>query len=83
LNDILDFSRVEAGKLTLAPHPLSLDKLLRDIGVILSANVGAKDVEVLFDIAPDLPDWISADSLRLQQILINLAGNAIKFTERG
>lgn len=83
LNDILDFSRVEAGKLTLDPHPLSLDKLLRDIGVILSANVGAKDVEVVFDIAPELPDTIIADSLRLQQILINLAGNAIKFTERG
>ncbi|OLZ79735.1 hypothetical protein BS642_11000 [Chromobacterium violaceum] len=83
LNDILDFSRVEVGKLTLAPHPFSIDKLLRDVGVIMSANVGDKDVEVLFDIAPELPDWISADSLRLQQILINLSGNAIKFTERG
>ncbi|WP_434655345.1 response regulator [Chromobacterium violaceum] len=83
LNDILDFSRVEVGKLTLAPHPFSTDKLLRDVGVIMSANVGDKDVEVLFDIDPELPDWISADSLRLQQILINLSGNAIKFTERG
>ncbi|AXE34234.1 response regulator [Chromobacterium phragmitis] len=83
LNDILDFSRVEAGKLTLAPHPFSVDKLLRDVGVIMSANVGEKDVEVLFDIDPELPDWITADSLRLQQILINLSGNALKFTERG
>ncbi|ERE04293.1 PAS domain S-box protein [Pseudogulbenkiania ferrooxidans] len=83
LNDILDFSRVEVGKLTLAPHPFSVDKLLRDVGVIMSANVGDKDVEVLFDIDPELPDWISADALRLQQILINLSGNAIKFTERG
>ncbi|UTH72602.1 PAS domain S-box protein [Chromobacterium sp. IIBBL 290-4] len=83
LNDILDFSRVEAGKLTLDPHAFSLDKLLRDIGVILSANVGNKEVEVLFDIDSELPDRIVADSLRLQQILINLSGNAIKFTERG
>ncbi|OBU88319.1 response regulator [Chromobacterium subtsugae] len=83
LNDILDFSRVEAGKLTLDPHPFSIDKLLRDIGVILSANVGDKDVEILFDIDPALPDEIVADALRLQQILINLSGNAIKFTERG
>ncbi|QEL56219.1 response regulator [Chromobacterium paludis] len=83
LNDILDFSRVEAGKLTLDPHPLSLDKLLRDVGVILSANVGAKDVEILFELDPALPDAIVADSLRLQQILINLSGNAIKFTDKG
>ncbi|RBJ68642.1 hybrid sensor histidine kinase/response regulator, partial [Pseudomonas sp. MWU12-2534b] len=83
LNDILDFSRVEAGKLTLDPHPFSIDKLLRDVGVILSANVGSKDVEILFDIDPALPDGIIADALRLQQILINLSGNAIKFTERG
>ncbi|WP_158253610.1 response regulator [Chromobacterium alticapitis] len=83
LNDILDFSRVEAGKLTLDPHPLSLDKLLRDVGVILSANVGAKDVEILFNLDPALPDAIIADSLRLQQILINLSGNAIKFTDKG
>ncbi|WP_083338724.1 PAS domain S-box protein [Chromobacterium sphagni] len=83
LNDILDFSRVEAGKLTLDPHAFSLDKLLRDIGVILSSNVGSKDVEILFDIDPELPNWIIGDALRLQQILINLSGNAIKFTEHG
>ncbi|AUH50044.1 hybrid sensor histidine kinase/response regulator [Chromobacterium sp. ATCC 53434] len=83
LNDILDFSRVEVGKLTLDPHPFSIDKLLRDIGVILSANVGNKDVEVLFDIDPALPEWIVSDALRLQQVLINLSGNAIKFTEQG
>jgi len=83
LNDILDFSRVEAGKLTLDPHPFSLDKLLRDIAVILSTSVGNKPVEVLFEIDAQIPGWIEGDALRLQQVLINLAGNAIKFTEQG
>jgi signal transduction histidine kinase/DNA-binding response OmpR family regulator/HPt (histidine-containing phosphotransfer) domain-containing protein len=83
LNDILDFSKVEAGKLTLDLQPLDFDKLLRDVGVILSANVGGKDVEILFDIDPAVPRWIIGDALRLQQILINLGGNAVKFTERG
>ncbi|NVM77435.1 PAS domain S-box-containing protein [Duganella sp. SG902] len=83
LNDVLDFSKVEAGKLALDPHPFRLDKLWRDLAVILSANVGAKDIEVLFRIAPELPAVVVGDALRLQQILLNLAGNAIKFTERG
>ena len=83
LNDILDFSKVEAGKLALDPHPFRLDKLWRDLAVILSANVGAKDIELLFRIDPELPALVVGDALRLQQILLNLAGNAIKFTEQG
>jgi PAS domain S-box-containing protein len=83
LNDILDFSRVEAGKLTLDPHPFNVDRLLRDVSVILSANLGNRELEVLFEIDPAMPRWIVGDALRLQQVLINLAGNAIKFTERG
>jgi signal transduction histidine kinase/DNA-binding response OmpR family regulator len=83
LNDILDFSKVEAGKLALDLHPFSLDRLLRDLSVILSAYVGSKPVEVLFEVDPALPPWLLGDSLRLQQILLNLTGNAIKFTEQG
>jgi PAS domain S-box-containing protein len=83
LNDILDFSKVEAGKLALDPHPFRLDKLWRDLAVILSANVGTKNIEVLFRIDPALPALVIGDALRLQQILLNLAGNAIKFTEQG
>ncbi|MFY7941805.1 MAG: PAS domain S-box protein, partial [Burkholderiaceae bacterium] len=83
LNDILDFSKVEAGKMTLDPQPFSLDKLLRDLAVIFSASVGNKPVEVLFDIDPNVPRQLVGDSLRLQQILINLGGNAIKFTSQG
>ncbi|HEX8404553.1 MAG TPA: response regulator [Duganella sp.] len=83
LNDVLDFSKVEAGKLALDPHPFRLDKLWRDLAVILSANVGSKNIEVLFRIDPALPDLVIGDALRLQQILLNLAGNAIKFTDHG
>ncbi len=83
LNDILDFSKVEAGKMTLDPQPFRLDQLLRDLSVIFSANVGAKPVEVLFDIDPMVPKALVGDAMRLQQVLINLGGNAIKFTARG
>ncbi len=83
LNDILDFSKVEEGKLTLDPHPFSVDALLRELAVILSANAAGKDLEVIFNISPELPHWLDGDRLRIQQVLLNLAGNAIKFTERG
>jgi two-component system sensor histidine kinase/response regulator len=83
LNDILDFSKVEAGKMQLDPQPFVLDHLMRDLSVILSANAGGKDIEVLYDLDPALPAMLVGDSIRLQQILTNLGGNAIKFTERG
>ena len=83
LNDILDFSKVEAGKMQLDPQPFLLDQLLGDLGVILSANLGDKNVDLLFDVDPAIPHELVADSLRLKQILINLGGNAVKFTERG
>ena len=72
LNDILDFSKVEAGKMTLDPRVFGVDRLLRDLSVILSANVGSKDIEVLFDIDPALPPYLVGDDMRLQQVLINL-----------
>jgi len=83
LNDILDFSKVEAGKMTLDPHPFRLDRVMGELSVILAANIGTKSIEVLFDIDPRLPPALVGDATRLRQILINLCGNAIKFTERG
>ncbi|WP_423358232.1 PAS domain S-box protein [Pseudomonas citronellolis] len=83
LNDILDYSKIEAGKLLLEEHPFELETLMRDLAVVLSGNLGSKDVEMLFDIDPNLPGSLLGDALRLQQILINLAGNAIKFTDHG
>ena len=83
LNDVLDFSKIEAGKLDLDPQPFTLEDLLRDISVIFGANVGAKPVEVLFDVDPALPAMLVGDVMRLKQVLINLGGNAIKFTAQG
>jgi signal transduction histidine kinase/HPt (histidine-containing phosphotransfer) domain-containing protein/ActR/RegA family two-component response regulator len=83
LNEILDFSKIEAGKMTLDPHPFSLDRLLRDLMVILSAGVGEKPLQIKFDVDPDVPRQLLGDSMRLQQILINLGGNAVKFTAKG
>jgi CheY-like chemotaxis protein/nitrogen-specific signal transduction histidine kinase len=83
LNDILDFSKIEAGHLALDPHPMRLEELLRDLSVILAATVDKHDIELLFDLDPELPRVLIADALRLQQVLVNLAGNAIKFTSAG
>jgi signal transduction histidine kinase/DNA-binding response OmpR family regulator/HPt (histidine-containing phosphotransfer) domain-containing protein len=83
LNDILDFSKVEAGKLELEHAPFSMDRMLRELSVILSAYTGGKPVEVVFDVDPQLPHWLRGDPLRLQQVLLNLCGNAIKFTAEG
>ncbi len=83
LNDILDFSKVEAGKMTLESEPFRIDKLLRNLSTILSTNVASKDIEVLFDIDATLPAVVCGDAMRLQQVLINLGGNAVKFTSQG
>ncbi|HBH38351.1 MAG TPA: hypothetical protein DDX06_08205, partial [Curvibacter sp.] len=83
LNDILDFSKVEAGKVVLETAPFEVDTLMRDLAVILSANTGDKAIEVLFKIDPQVPAALIGDSLRLKQVLINLGGNAIKFTDQG
>ena len=83
LNDILDFSKVEAGKMELDVQPFPLDRMLRDLTVILSSTMAGKDIELLFDIDPSVPATVVADSMRLQQVLVNLGGNAVKFTTQG
>jgi PAS domain S-box-containing protein len=83
INDILDFSKVEAGKMELDAQSFRLDRLMRNLSVILASNVGSKGIEVLFDMDPAIPEVLLGDSMRLQQVLINLGGNAIKFTAQG
>ncbi len=83
LNDILDFSKIEAGALELHPAELSLDALLGQLGTVLAANAGDRPVELLFDVAPGVPDLLIGDELRLRQVLLNLCGNALKFTAAG
>ncbi|MES2583675.1 MAG: CHASE domain-containing protein [Pseudomonadota bacterium] len=83
LNDILDFSKVEAGKMTLDPRPFNLDKMLGNLAVILSANIGTKPVVFSYAAEDAVPRGLLGDDMRLQQVLINLGGNAIKFTDSG
>ena len=83
LNDILDYSKVEAGKMQLDPEPFVLDDLLRDLSTIQSGTSAGKSIELVFDVDPDIPAILVGDALRLKQALINLCGNAIKFTSEG
>ena len=83
INDILDFSKVEAGKLDLIEEPFDLYDVMKTLATVAASNARDKDIEVLFDITPGTPLHLVGDRLRLQQILTNLAANAIKFTERG
>jgi hypothetical protein len=83
LNDILDFSKIEAGKLALDPRPFDLDKLLGSLSDILSANIGSKPVVLRLALEDGVPKGLLGDDMRLQQVLINLGGNAIKFTSSG
>ena len=83
INDVLDFSKIEAGKLELDPEPFVLEHLLRDLSTIFASNLKGKRLELIFDIDPAIPPVLIGDVLRLQQVLINLGGNAIKFTAQG
>jgi signal transduction histidine kinase/DNA-binding response OmpR family regulator/HPt (histidine-containing phosphotransfer) domain-containing protein len=83
LNDILDFSKIDSGKMELDMSPFSLDGVMRYLAVLLSTTIGNKDIEAILDVDPRLPLDIKGDSLRLQQVLINLISNAVKFTEKG
>ncbi|WP_350432844.1 PAS domain S-box protein [Shewanella sp. H8] len=83
LNDILDFSKIDAGKLELDFHPFKLETLMRELAVMLATNGHSKNVEVIFDLDPAIPYLIEGDELRLRQVLLNLAGNALKFTAEG
>ncbi|WP_192954785.1 PAS domain-containing hybrid sensor histidine kinase/response regulator [Gallaecimonas mangrovi] len=83
LNDILDYSKIDAGKLELDPHPFEMSRLMQDLAVVMSANLRSKPIELLFDFDPEIPPSLIGDQLRLQQVLINLTSNAIKFTDKG
>src|SRR5262245_55221426 len=83
LNDILDFSKIEAGKLDLDPHNFDLRECLGDVLKVLSRRAHQKGLELSGHILPTVPNYLVGDSLRLRQVVVNLVGNAIKFTQRG
>jgi hypothetical protein len=83
LNDILDFSKIEAGKLELDPTEFNLHDHLHDTMRSMALRAGAKGLELVCHVTPGVPDVVVGDLGRLRQIIINLVGNAIKFTEQG
>ncbi len=83
IDDILDYSKIEADKLVLESHPFDLRELLHDLGQLLKSRAQDKGIALRVDYPPDLERWFDGDVTRLGQVLTNLAGNAIKFTEEG
>lgn len=83
INDILDFSRLEAGKMPLEHLDFDLPALLRDVVDLLANRAEAKGISLVAEVDPALPVWWRGDPTRLRQVVVNLVGNGIKFTERG
>ena len=83
INDILDLSKIEAGKLELDPHEFTLEDMLSRVGNLVAEKAHDKGLELLFDVAQDVPTRVIGDDLRLSQMLINYSNNAVKFTEKG
>jgi len=83
INDILDFSKIESGNMDLDPHDFNLRQCVEDVLDLFSSKAAKNDIDLIYHISSDVPQVIIADGLRLRQILINLVGNAIKFTHHG
>ncbi|PZT57025.1 hypothetical protein DN757_04025 [Paenibacillus silvae] len=83
VKDILDFSRIEAGRFNVEHIPFSLEEVFKRVADQISTAIGHKDIKVIFQTDPDLPLTVLGDPFRLEQVLINLLGNAIKFTDQG
>ena len=83
INDILDFSQLDAGKMTLNVAPFNLRETILEVNHLLAPQASAKGLEIALEYADDAPARLVGDAIRIRQVLINLIGNAIKFTERG
>ena len=83
INDILDYSKIESGKLELVEEEYSTTSILNDMSMIFLNRIGEKNIELLYDIDKDFPTTLYGDALRIRQIIINIMNNAVKFTEEG
>ena len=83
LNEILDFNKVESNMMELEKQPVALRELVEQVSSLMQPAADEKTLNLVTQIADDIPDWVISDSIRLTQILLNLVGNAIKFTEKG
>jgi two-component system sensor histidine kinase/response regulator len=83
INDILDYSKIEAGRLEMEHRPFNLNQCVEEAIDLFAAQIRAKHIEATYLVAPEIPTRLVGDTLRLRQILVNLIGNAIKFTAKG
>ena len=83
INDILEISRIEAGRITFNPSTFDLHALLRDIEAMFRVKTDEKNLSLLFEYSDELPKYVVTDEGKLRQIIINLVGNAVKFTKEG
>jgi PAS domain S-box-containing protein len=83
INDILDLSKIEAGKMEIHTQPVNLRTLFNEVGEMFSLSLAEKDLTFITDIENNLPDYMLLDEIRLRQVLFNLVGNAVKFTDQG
>jgi len=83
INDILDFSKIESGKLELEERPFEIASCIEDTFDLVAPRVTEKQLDLLYSIHPDVPAFVVGDEMRMRQVLVNLVGNAIKFTDRG
>jgi len=83
INDILDLSKMESGKVTLDTRPVDVRAVVNEVTQLLSGQAQEKKLALRSDIAPEVPSWLRGDATRLKQIFLNLVGNAIKFTHKG
>lgn len=83
VDDMLDFAKIEAGRFDLDPQPAALEPLAEDVAELLAARAHAKELDLAVHVSPAVPTLVEADAPRVRQVLLNLAGNAVKFTETG
>ena len=83
INDILDYSKIDAGQAHLDPTPFRLTETVEDVAALFSSRASEKDLELIVRVDPKLPEWVVGDEGRVRQILSNLVSNAVKFTEQG
>jgi len=83
INDILDFSKIESGELNLDVHPFNILELCEEVSVMVAQAVPDKDIDIICHVGHDVPEHLTGDSYKIRQVLLNLLGNAAKFTEKG
>ncbi len=83
INDILDFSKLEVGKMRLTPEPINLRRCVQEVAIAMQARAREKEIELVVRYAPNLPECVVVDHTRIRQVLGNLVGNSVKFTDTG